>query len=195
MNSTISDNSITATGNGVLADGGGAEISNATATFTNSTIANNLATAKYAAGGGILAGGSGEKLVLHSITVAGNIADGTNSRGGNLASSDSVHARNSIVAKGRATTGTNCDGAVKFSNHDLEDKDTCGFAGKGDRVNKNPKVRNLAHNGGPTDTIALKKDSPAIDHASKKSSPKRDQRGFKRDGKPDIGAYEFGAKP
>ena len=39
------------------------------------------------------------------------------------------------------------DGAVKSSNHSLEDKDTCGFAGKGDRVNKNPKVRNLAQTG------------------------------------------------
>jgi CSLREA domain-containing protein len=196
MNSTISDNSITATGNGVLADGGGAEISNGTATFTNSTIANNVATGKDAAGGGILTGGIGEKLVLQSVTVAGNIADGTSSRGGNLSSSDSVRARNSIVAKGSAITGSNCDGAVKSSNHDLEDENTCGFDGKGDRVNKDPKLqRNLANNGGPTDTLALKRRSPAIDHASKKTSPKRDQRGFRRDGRPDIGAYEFGAKP
>ena len=61
-------------------------------------------------------------------------------------------------------------------------------------MNKNPKLRDLAENGAPTETMALKPRSPAIDHASKKSSPKRDQRGFKRDGKPDIGAYEFGAK-
>jgi hypothetical protein len=196
MSSTISDNSITATGNGILADGGGAEISNATATFTNSTIANNLATAKDADGGGILAGGTGEKVALHNVTVAGNIADGTSSRGGNLVTSHSVHARNSIVAKGEATTGANCDGPVKSSNHDLEDEDTCGFDGKGDRVNKSPRLqRNLVNNGGPTNTLALKRGSPAIDHASKKTSPNRDQRGFKRDRKPDIGAYEFGAKP
>jgi hypothetical protein len=43
--------------------------------------------------------------------------------------------------------------------------------------------------------MALKRGSPAINHASRKTSPKRDQRGFKRGLKPDIGAYEFGAKP
>lgn len=196
MNSTINDNSVTATGNGTLADGGGAEISNAKATFTNSTIANNVASGKFADGGGILAGGAGEKVELHSVTLAGNSADGTNSQGGNLASSNSVHALNSIVAKGKATTGGNCEGEAKSSKHDLEDMDSCGFNGDGDRVNRNPQLqRNLINNGGPTDTLALKRTSPAIDHASKKSSPKRDQRGFKRDGKPDIGAYEFGAKP
>jgi CSLREA domain-containing protein len=195
MNSTISDNSTTATGSGVLSDDGGVEISNAIATFTNSTIANNLASGKNAAGGGILTGGSGEKLLLHSVTLAGNIADGTSSRGGNLESSESAHVLNSIVAKGKAATGSNCDGAVKSSGHDLENEDTCGFNGKGDRVNKKPKIRDLAQNGGPTETIALKRTSPAIDHAAKKTSPKRDQRGFKRVGKPDIGAYEFGAKP
>jgi hypothetical protein len=192
--STISDNSATATGSGTLSDGGGAEIANATATFTNSTIANNLASGKNAAGGGILTGGSGEKLVLHSVTLAGNTADGTSSRGGNLESSESAHLLNSIVAKGKATTGANCDGAVKSSGHDLEDENTCGFDGRGDLVNKNPRLRDLAQNGGPTRTRALKRGSPAINHAATKTSPKRDQRGFKRVGKPDIGAYEFGAK-
>jgi fibronectin-binding autotransporter adhesin len=193
--STISDNSVTATGSGTLSDGGGAEIANATATFTNSTIANNLASGQNAAGGGILTGGTGEKLVLHSVTLAGNTADGTSSRGGNLESSESAHLLNSIVAKGKATTGANCDGAVKSSGHNLEDKNTCGFDGRGDLVNKNPRLRDLAQNGGPTRTMALRRGSPAIDHAATKTSPKRDQRGFKRVGKPDIGAYEFGAKP
>jgi CSLREA domain-containing protein len=194
MNSTINDNSVTATGGGTLSDGGGVEISNATATFTNSTIANNLASGANAAGGGILVGGTGEKLVLHSVTLADNIADGTNSRGGNLESSESAHVLNSIVAKGKATTGANCDGAVKSSGHDLEDKNTCGFDGRGDLVNKNPRLRDLTRNGGPTRTMALKLGSPAINHASRKTSPRRDQRGFKRGLKPDIGAYEFGAK-
>jgi CSLREA domain-containing protein len=194
VNSTINDNSVTSTGTGTLADGGGVEISNATATFANSTIANNLASGRNAAGGGILTGGTGEKLILHSVTLAGNIADGTSSRGGNLESSEAAHLLNSIVAKGKATTGANCDGAVKSSAHDLEDKNTCGFDGRGDLVNKNPRLRHLAQNGGPTTTMALRRGSPAINHASPKTSPKRDQRGFKRGLKPDIGAYEFGAK-
>jgi CSLREA domain-containing protein len=194
--STISENRGIVTGGGSIVDGAGLFVANTKVSVTNSTITGNIGTAPLVTGGGILVAGTGEKLDLLSSTVARNIADASNSgRGGNLAGADSAKLRNTIVAKGKATTGPNCDAAVKSSNHSLEDQDTCGFAGKGDRVNTNPKVRNLAQNGGPTDTIALKKDSPAIDHASKKSSPRRDQRGFKRDGKPDIGAYEFGAKP
>jgi hypothetical protein len=194
--STISDNRGTVTGGGSIVDGAGLFIANTKATVTNSTIADNIGTAPLVTGGGILVAGNGQKLDLRSSTVAGNIADASNSgSGGNLAGAASAKLRNTIVAKGKATTGPNCDAAVKSSSHDLEDKDTCGFDGKGDRVNKNPKIGNLLNNGGPTDTLALKRTSPAIDHASKKTSPKRDQRGFKRDGKPDIGAYEFGAKP
>ncbi len=194
--STISDNRGIVTGGGSIVDGAGLFVANTKATVTNSTIADNIGTAPLVTGGGILVAGTGQKLALRSSTVASNIADASNSgRGGNLAGAESAKLRNTIVAKGSATTGSNCDGAVKSSNHDLEDEDTCGFAGKGDRVNKNPKLRDLARNGGPTETLALKRRSPAIDHASKKTSPRRDQRGFKRDGKPDIGAYEFGAKP
>jgi len=194
--STINDNSATVIGGGSIADGGGIEIANATAKFINSTIANNLAIAPNAAGGGFAVGGTDAKLILRSVTLANNISDGTSTeRGGNLAGAEFANLRNTIVAKGKATTGSNCDGSVKATRHDLEDENTCGFDGAGDRVNKNPRLRDLAQNGGPTRTMALKRDSPAINHASRKSSPNRDQRGFKRDDKPDIGAYEFGAKP
>jgi hypothetical protein len=188
--STINDNSATVTGGGSIADGGGVEIANAKAKFTNSTIANNIATAPNASGGGILVGGTGQELVLHSVTLADNIADGTNSsRGGNLFGAAFAKLRNTLVAKGKATTGANCDEEVESSNRNLEDDDSCGF-----RMRRNVKTRDLANNGGPTDTIALKRHSPAIDHAGRRNSPKRDQRGFKRDDRPDIGAFEFGAK-
>ena len=194
--STISDNGATVTGGGSISGGGGLYNANATVTITNSTITQNIASAPNASGGGARAGGIDEVLKLRSVTLVGNEADGTSaSRGGNLVGSNSASVRNTIVAKGVATQGSNCDAAVKSSSHDLEDEDTCGFAGNGDLVDTNPKVRDLARNGGPTETIALERQSPAIDHAARKSSPKRDQRGFKRDDKPDIGAYEFGAKP
>ena len=48
----------------------------------------------------------------------------------------------------------------------------------------------VALNGGPTQTVALKKGSPAINKADKQSAPNKDQRGEKRGKKPDIGAYE-----
>jgi hypothetical protein len=56
-------------------------------------------------------------------------------------------------------------------------------------VKPNPRIGTLTDNGGPTKTIALKNESPALGHAGP-GSPKRDQRGVKRDSKPDIGAFE-----
>jgi hypothetical protein len=195
-NSTISNNTASAPGTGDIADAGGFLNANAQTRIVNSTIADNTATGYVADGGGITSGGTGEKLILRSVTLVGNVAAGSNSsRGGNLLGADSASLMNTIVAEGQATTGSNCDAPVKSSSHDLEDQDTCGFNGPGDLVNKNPKLRPLGRNGGPTETIALKAGSPAIDHASRKTSPKRDQRGFVRVGRPDIGAFEFGAKP
>ena len=53
-----------------------------------------------------------------------------------------------------------------------------------------PKLGQLADNGGPTDTVALKAGSPAIGRANSDNAPNRDQRGIKRDAAPDIGAFE-----
>jgi hypothetical protein len=53
-----------------------------------------------------------------------------------------------------------------------------------------PKIGALKRNGGPTETIALRKGSPAIGKAVKSEAPNRDQRGVKRDNNPDIGAFE-----
>jgi hypothetical protein len=57
-------------------------------------------------------------------------------------------------------------------------------------VRGRPKIGALAKNGGPTQTIALKKHSPAIGNANRHTAPERDQRGKKRDRRPDIGAFE-----
>ncbi len=47
----------------------------------------------------------------------------------------------------------------------------------------------LADNGGPTPTQAWRRGSPAIGQANGNAS-KKDQRGVRRDRKPDSGAYE-----
>jgi CSLREA domain-containing protein len=196
MASTISANTATVSGGGTLADGGGLYIISSPAVVTNSTIVENFAIAQGAAGGGILlGGGTTPSLRLQSSTLARNTADGTNSAvGGNLAGSKFARLLNTIVAKGKGDAAVaNCDDDVRFSGHSLEDRNTCGFDGEGDRVNKNPLLRDLSNNGGPTDTMALKPGSPAVDHAGRRSSPKLDQRGFVRGRNPDIGAFELGA--
>jgi hypothetical protein len=53
----------------------------------------------------------------------------------------------------------------------------------------NPKIGVLKSHGGPTQTIALLKGSPAIGRAGQ-TAPSRDQRGHRRDRHPDIGAFE-----
>ncbi len=49
----------------------------------------------------------------------------------------------------------------------------------------------MADNGGPTSTMALPADSPAIDAGSATGAPPTDQRGLPRFGPVDIGAYEL----
>ncbi|HUG88113.1 MAG TPA: choice-of-anchor Q domain-containing protein [Actinomycetota bacterium] len=58
-------------------------------------------------------------------------------------------------------------------------------------IKKDPKLRALRNNGGPTRTHALRPTSRAVNSATKQLAPRRDQRGVRRDGRPDLGAYEL----
>jgi hypothetical protein len=54
----------------------------------------------------------------------------------------------------------------------------------------------MAHNGGPTQTIALLAGSPAIAAGNSAGAPDIDQRGMPRGSPPCIGAFEYaGASP
>jgi hypothetical protein len=73
-----------------------------------------------------------------------------------------------------------------------------GFTAPEDRTGSSvlpldPKVAPLADNGGPTLTMALLPDSPAIDAGTATGAPATDQRGIVRPQglATDIGAYEF----
>ena len=194
--STISDNRGTVTGGGSIVDGAGLFVANTKVSVTNSTIADNIGTAPIVTGGGILPGRYRQKLDLRSSTVAGNIADATNSgRGGNLAGAESAKLRNTIVAKGKATTGLQLRRRGEVLQPRPGGQGHMRFRRQGRSGQQEPQGREPRQQRGADRDARVEAGSPAIDHASKKSSPKRDQRGFKRDGKPDIGAYEFGAKP
>jgi hypothetical protein len=147
--------------------------------------------------------GSGATASLNGVTVARNVADadsGGGDFGGGLfqGSTTTIFARNSLIALNRVNfsgaTGPDCyNESTDFDSggHNLltDDNGCTGFDGPGDLVRPNPKIGALADNGGPTKTIALKRGSPAIDHAGA-SAPNRDQRGIKRGNHPDIGAFE-----
>lgn len=62
----------------------------------------------------------------------------------------------------------------------------------GDIRNTDPRLAGLAANGGPTQTLALLPDSPAINAGNDALAPPRDQRGYLRPNRSDIGAFEFG---
>ena len=61
----------------------------------------------------------------------------------------------------------------------------------GDIRNTDPQLGPLADDGGPTKTMALLSNSPAINAADPANAPPKDQRGVARNGLPDIGAFEF----
>ncbi len=60
-------------------------------------------------------------------------------------------------------------------------------------LREDPLVEPLADNGGPTKTMAIPAQSPAVDQGTGSGCPGTDQRGYARVGTCDIGAYEYGA--
>ncbi|MGZ5334356.1 MAG: choice-of-anchor Q domain-containing protein, partial [Solirubrobacterales bacterium] len=176
----------------------------------NSTIADNRAGGD---GGGIGAFGENSSPFggnsttrLNGVTVARNLADSDSAGGGlggglylggGLDGLDAISVRNTIVALnavGAGASGRDCfNASASFGSlgHNLIGDPTgcAGFDAAGDLFGGALKLGKLAGNGGPTKTIALKRGSRAINHAGS-GVPKHDQRGVKRDKKPDIGAYE-----
>lgn len=185
--STIHDNRATLQGGGIENRGN--------LTVSNSTIANNSANGD---GGGVF---STEDALLESVTVARNLAgadDAGNDFGGGLMVSDGGFAfRNSIVALndvGADSFHPDCSASTSHHFNTLEvnlftDIEGCtGASEPPDIVTAAPKLGLLAANGGPTKTVELKKNGPAI-NAAGAGSPTRDQRGRRRSN-PDIGAFE-----
>jgi len=96
--------------------------------------------------------------------------------------------RNSVIAGGGAAG--NCSDNVQSIGHNVDSDGTCHFDLASDRSGADPKLAALADNGGPTDTIALREGSPAIDLGADCSA--NDQRGIAHTlgGGCDAGAFE-----
>ncbi len=189
-NSTISDNHTGAGGGGIYAESD-------VWTIRNSTIARNQAlddASSSGYGGGIYNGGATMKL--ESVTLSGNAAYDS---AGLYESGGSTTIRNSILARNRDYGEDHwiedchvSSGTVTSLGHNLIGDGSCNPVGSdiaGDTTNQVfPGLEPLASNGGPTETQALIAGSPAINKGAK--CPKTDQRGHKRKGKCDIGAFE-----
>ncbi len=183
VKSTISGNTTSGGGGGITNDG-------RILTITNSTISGNLAS-----DGGGLALSSGKTTISNS-TIQGNPRGLGVVQGG----SATITLQNSIVSD---NFGGNCHGSVTSSGYNLSSDNTCNFKSTGDMNNTDPRLGALGDYGGPTQTLPLFADSPAIDAGNPNGCTdanghllKTDQRSFPRPGKYkhdkrcDMGAYE-----
>ena len=172
----------------------------------NSTIADNTAAptpglAPFVTSAGIFA--SQFDVVEHS-TIADNLVTDdasllTGAQVGVISTTSlSMVLQSSIVDGGGASAARpNCGPAIQSQGNNVSSDLTCGLGRAGDRAGVDPQLGPLTNNGGPTDTMALKTGSPAIDAGADCNTT--DQRGVTRaQGTTcDAGAFEsaFTAPP
>jgi hypothetical protein len=203
-------------------NGGGGISNSGTLTITNSTVTGNSALGRWewvllgysnhlpiygfapetpAVGGGIWNSGT---LTVNNCTIAANTATqnvgNDASNGGGIASTaGTVTVHNTIIAQNQSPTGPDVVGTFVSQGHNLigNGSGSTGFTAPGDQVSTpsapiDPRLGPLQNNGGPTQTMALLRGSPAIDAGDNNSAPATDQRGFSRlvDPLVDIGAFD-----
>jgi len=184
------------------ADGGAIANRTDEVVIENSTFAGNEADGR----GGAIYAAPDSSMRVNAATIVANRADadgsGPPASGGGVyadGGSDVVQIRNSLLATNRVGLGgtvNECDAPApvgidsRGGNLITTTLGGCTYFDHGeDIVAANPRIKELADNGGPTKTIALRAASPAIDEADGPSPPVADQRGETRSD-PDIGAYE-----
>ena len=150
-----------------------------TLTIVNSTISDNGGT-------GLLAASAPAVRVTNSTIVR-------NQRGLVSTISESVPSVINYVNSLIADNDVDCVGSIGLLVSDgfnLDSDGTCAQQAA-DITAADPRLGPLANNGGPTQTVALLSDSPAINKGNDALAPEKDQRGFGRNGVSDIGAFEF----
>lgn len=103
--------------------------------------------------------------------------------------------KNSMFAS--SVSGGNLGGVIADGGFNLSSDDSIPFTSTS-KSGINLELRALRDNGGPTLTMAISSNSPAINaitHSGGNGCPAEDQRSFARVGLCDIGAFEFGAGP
>jgi hypothetical protein len=183
---------------------GGGIYSSGTLTINNSTVSGNAASRKSQGlappfGGGISS--TSGTLTISNSTISGNYA----LVGGGIATSGAVKIQNSIVANNTEGNGPgNCSlepgGTMTSHGYNLSSDNTCNFSSSGDRNNINPKLGTLGNYGGPTQTIPLLSESPAIDAGNPSGCTDgqghlltTDQRGMRRPDSEDKKGCDMGA--
>jgi hypothetical protein len=129
--------------------------------------------------------------------------DGTpgQGRGGDIAQGSGVFMlQNSIIAASSAGTNAYDTSASRITDAGFNISSDASLNLSGTSLkNTDPKLGSLASNGGPTQTMALQTNSPALDRVPPGLSPTTDQRGVPRPQPQgtacDVGAYELVTLP
>lgn len=179
--------SIAQAGNGGNGGNGlGGSIYNTSGSFftnINCTVANSAA-----AGGTNGVAGSGN--------FPGSAGQMGQTLGGGLANRGTFTLLNTLLSTN--SPGGNLNGTFIDAGHNLS-SDVSVTLGATSMVNKDPRINTLTNNGGPTLTMALRTNSPAIDAVGNVAGtfPPTDQRGVMRPlgAGADIGAYELATTP
>jgi hypothetical protein len=153
--------------------------------ITNCTLAMNSGIGAAAGAGGTAGYGGYQSGNPGTAGLAGSSSGGIKTTSGSLI--------NTLLAAN--LHGGNGGVTITDLGHNLSSDATCGFTSAGSMNNTNPKLGPLANNGGPTLTMFLLPNSPAIDAGDDSATPVEDQRGLPRPIGPavDIGAYEYGS--
>jgi CSLREA domain-containing protein len=171
-------------GNG--GNGSGASVFNLGAmSVTGATVSGN--TGNGGAGGapsggspGLAGSGSGGLTAGGGSSVVGDTISAGNS--GNNGGGKDVNGTFSSNGYNLIGSGDHSTGLTNGTNHDQVGTDAASI---------NAQLGTLQNNGGPTNTMALLSNSPAI-NAGDPNASIQDQRYYLRNGAPDIGAFEFG---
>jgi predicted outer membrane repeat protein len=216
-NATLILNNCTLTGNSSTFSGGailnlGSASGHATLSMTNCTLNQNSATQH---GGAIYNDGTNAGSVALTLTnctfnqntanlVAGGIYNDAFNQG-QAQGAATLTVRNTIFRAGaNGANLVNETGTITSQGSNLSSDAAGGDAATGpggflnqagDIRNTDPKLDTLKSNGGPTDTVALQANSPAINTGNDALAPSSDQRGQPRIGVSDIGAFEFTPNP
>jgi hypothetical protein len=147
--------------------------------MTNCTVAGNTVT-----GGAGGTGGSGP-------THGGTGSPGGGSGGNICALANIFNLKNSIldsaVSGGNAYAGI----AITDEGNNLSSDSTPSLTHSGSHNNSANGLGALANYGGPTLTMSIAANSPAVNNGDDSAAPATDQRGYFRTGTSDIGAYEY----
>lgn len=131
-----------------------------------------------------------------NVTIAGNVVAigyGTNinarANGANIANTNGTLAlANSILAY--PDTNNNAWGTITDNGFNISSDGSANFNSGASFNYTDPRLYPLGNNGGPTPTLALQTNSPAVNSGTATGAPAVDQRGLNR---PALGAFDIGA--